>query len=496
MTTSRRCSELDAVLSAYVDHEATADEMATIEAHARTCKACASRLRRYQALTPRLEADLRALVFKADAAAAGQMKRAHFRGPPDRFALVAPRVPLFSRLATVALVLAVAVVVGIVLLRSAPVGQVPGVETGAQPSAPAAAVQTPNSPDRAPILVASISGLIDPAVAAYVHRAVSAAEDSHAGALVVVLDASGGLDGPMQQVAQDLAGSSVPTLAFIPPGRADVADARLAQSSALVGAIPAPSLDAFLLAVDGQQARTPAGPVTLATGGARIETLDMEPGEAVAHRLMDPTTAYLLFVLGLYAAFVELAHPGSLVPGATGLVCLTLASVAFAMLPTNWLGVAVLVAAVGLMALELKAATHGALVLAGVGCLVVGSVLLYAAPGSWLPLEAAVAIPPAVLIGAVGAGLIVGLLLARIAQRIHSLPPILSLEQLIGARGVSRGGLDPEGVVHVGGQLWSARLRGGSLGAGQPVRVVARHGLVLEVESATLGAATRKGTLS
>ena len=318
------------------------------------------------------------------------------------------------------------------------------------------------------MLVASIGGLVDPAVAAYVHRAVSAAEQSHAGALVLVLDASGGLDGPMQQVAQDLATSSVPTLAFIAPGRTDAADTRLAQSSGLAAALNTPNLDAFLRAVDGNEARTPAGPVTLATAGARIETFDMEPVEALAHRLMDPTTAYLLFVLGLYAAFVELAHPARLLPGATGLVCLTLASVAFVMLPTNWLGVGVLVAAVGLMALELKAATHGALVLAGVVCLIAGSVLLYSAPGSLSPVQTDVTIAPAVLVVAAGTGLVVGLLLARIARRIHDLPPVLNLEHLIGARGVSRGGLDPEGVVYVGGQLWSARLRGGRLeGASQ-----------------------------
>jgi membrane-bound serine protease (ClpP class) len=261
-------------------------------------------------------------------------------------------------------------------------------------------------------------------------------------------------------------------------------------------ALNTPNLDAFLRAVDGTEARTPAGPVTLATAGARIETFDMEPVEALAHRLMDPTTAYLLFVLGLYAAFVELAHPGALLPGATGLVCLTLASVAFAMLPTNWFGVGVLVAAVGLMALELKAATHGALVLAGVVCLIGGSVLLYSAPGSLSPVQTDVTIAPAVLVVAAGTGLVVGLLLARIARRIHDLPPVLNLEHLIGARGVSRGGLDPEGVVYVGGQLWSARLRGGRLEGGQAVRVVARHGLILEVESATLGAATRKGIVS
>ncbi|MDQ6674975.1 MAG: hypothetical protein M3069_30275, partial [Chloroflexota bacterium] len=396
----------------------------------------------------------------------------------------------------------VLVVAAVVLIRSAPTGRTPGLETAAQPSAPNSGSSSGTTvparvpPVSAPVVVASIGGLVDPVVAAYVRRAVSAAEEGHAGALVVVLDASGGLDGPMQQVAQELAKSSVPTLAFVVPGQTNVVDTTLARSSDVVADATTLNVDAFLLAADGHEARTPAGPIVLATAGARTERLQMEPLEALAHRLMDPTTAYLLFVLGLYAVFVELAHPGSLLPGATGLVCLTLASGAFAMLPTNWLGVMVLVAAVGLMALELKAATHGALVLSGVVCLVVGSVLLYAAPGSLLPDQGDITVAPAVLIGAAGTGLIVGLLLARIARRIHSLPPILSLEQLIGTRGVSRSVLDPEGVVHAGGQLWSARLRGGRLESGEPIRVVARHGLVLEVESAALGAATRKGTLS
>ncbi len=488
-TQQRRCRDLGGMLSAYVDHEATAEEMAIVEAHARTCGGCAARLKRYQALAPRVDADVRALLFEGDS----QVKRTRFRGPPERMRLAGPEpVRLLSRLGTVALVMAMIVVVGVVLARSAPLGRTPGAETAAQPSAPTAV----STPDRAPVLVASIDGLVDPAVAAYVRRAIATAEDSHAGALVIVLDASGGLDGPLQQVAQDLTNSSVPILAFIAPGRSEVADTRLAQSSGLAAAPNALNLDAFLRTVDGNAARTPAGPLTVATAGAPIRTLEMEPLEALAHRLMDPTTAYLLFVLGLYAAFIELAHPGALVPGATSLVCLSLASASFAMLPTNWLGVGVLVVAVGLMALELKAATHGALVLAGLVCLIAGSVVLYSAPGSLLPMQAEVTVAPGVLVGAAVTGLIVGLLLARIARRIHNLPPILSLDQLIGARGVSRGGLDPEGVVHVGGQLWSARLRGGRLDPGQPIRVIARHGLVLEVESAALGAATRKGTLS
>jgi len=417
-----------------------------------------------------------------------------FRGPPERARLGGPPPQrLRGRLATVAFLLAMTLCTGVVLMRSAPVGQVPTV-TGAQPGVPAGgSTQAP----RAPVLVAAIDGLVDPAIAAYVRRAVSAARAGHAGALVVVLNASGGLDGSMRQVSQDLASSAVPTLAFVAPGHSSAADTALAQAADLaVADQTTPNLDAFLGAVDGQQARTPAGPMTLATRGAPVQIFEMDPFEALEHRVLDPTTAYLLFVLGLYAVFAEFVHPGALLPGATGLVCLTLAAIAFGMLPTNWVGVAVLVAAVGLMALELKAATHGALILVGVGGLVAGSILLYAAPGWAVPMQADVTVAPAVLIGAVVSGLIVGLLLARVARGIHNLPPILSLEQLIGARGMSRGGLNPEGVVHVRGQLWSARLRGGRLESGQPVRVVARHGLVLEVESAALGAASRKGTRS
>jgi membrane-bound ClpP family serine protease len=52
---------------------------------------------------------------------------------------------------------------------------------------------------------------------------------------------------------------------------------------------------------------------------------------------------------------------------------------------------------------------------------------------------------------------------------------------LSGALGVTRSALDPHGSVRVGGQIWSARLRSGTLGPGEPVRVLGRTGLTLEV---------------
>jgi membrane-bound serine protease (ClpP class) len=90
------------------------------------------------------------------------------------------------------------------------------------------------------------------------------------------------------------------------------------------------------------------------------------------------------------------------------------------------------------------------------------------------------------------AGVLLGTLLALVVLSVHRRPRAPSLSKLIGARGTTRTLLNPDGVVHVHGQLWSARLPAGQLGPGEPIRVVGQHGLVLEVESTTFrGAATR-----
>ena len=298
MSSQKACRDFDALLSAYVDHEATADEMAIVETHTQSCAACASRLNQYATLVPRLEANIRAVLFEAEVAGA-RVEHTRFRDVTERLNHGASPVRLLSRAATLVFIVAMAFVAAAILARTAPAVQSLAVTTGAQPSPPATPatlnLPTSSSPS-APVLVASVNGLVDPAVAAYLHRAVSAADESHASALVIVLDASGGLDVPMQQVAEDLAGSSAPTLAFIAPGQANTADTLLAQSSGLVAATTTPDVEAFLRSVDGQTVQTAAGPVTLATASAPITTFEMEPLEAIAHRLLDPTTAYLLFV--------------------------------------------------------------------------------------------------------------------------------------------------------------------------------------------------------
>jgi len=251
----------------------------------------------------------------------------------------------------------------------------------------------------------------------------------------------------------------------------------------------APNLPTLLDTVEGWTVVTAAGPVTIRSRDAPIIQLDMHPVEQAFQKLFDPNVAYLLLTVGFYALVIELFHPGALVPGVTGVVCLVLAFVAFAALPMNWGGVLLILAAVALLILDLKAAAHGGLSIAGLVCFVLGSVLLYSPPGPPSPTLPDVAVAPPVLLAAAAGGALLSLLVIGTAIRIAGRGPLTGPERLSGALGVTRSALDPHGSVRVGGQVWSARLRSGTLGPGEPVRVLGRTGLTLEVAPADDAAA-------
>jgi membrane-bound ClpP family serine protease len=52
---------------------------------------------------------------------------------------------------------------------------------------------------------------------------------------------------------------------------------------------------------------------------------------------------------------------------------------------------------------------------------------------------------------------------------------------LIGQMGTVQEALDPRGIVHAGGETWSAVSTGGPIAAGAAVRIVGINGLTLSV---------------
>ncbi len=269
------------------------------------------------------------------------------------------------------------------------------------------------------------------------------------------------------------------------------ADAAVEQH---VADLVAPDLTRVLIAVEGRTVTTANGPVTIHVAGAEIRSIDPQPIELVAQKVFDPTIAYLLMTIGLFAVLIELFHPGALLPGVAGVVCLVLSFVGFAALPMNWGGVVLIVAAAALFVLDIKAAAHGGLTVAGLICFVFGSLLLYSPPGPPSPTLPDVSVGLPALVAASIVGALFSLLVVRTAMRMAGRPPITGSQRLSGATGVARSFLDPDGTVNVAGQVWSARLRSGRVEPGQPIRVLSRKGLILEVEPANaVGSSERNG---
>jgi len=214
--------------------------------------------------------------------------------------------------------------------------------------------------------------------------------------------------------------------------------------------------------------------------------------EVVAQKVFDPTIAYLLMTIGFFAILIELFHPGALVPGVTGVVCLVLSFVGFAALPMNWGGIVLILAAAALFVLDLKAAVHGGLTVAGLICFIIGSLLLYSPPGPPSPTLPDVSVGIPALVVAAGVGGLFSLLVVRTALRMSGRAPITGSQRLNGAMGVTRSLLDPHGTVNVAGQVWSARVKNGRIDAGRPIRVVSRTGLILDVEPTELSSPSER----
>lgn len=217
---------------------------------------------------------------------------------------------------------------------------------------------------------------------------------------------------------------------------------------------------------------------TLALAGARVEPWEMTARERFLSRLIDPNIAFLLLVFGILGLYIEFNHPGFILPGVAGGICLVLALFALHLLPVNYAAVLLIVLSVVLFILEAVYVSHGILAAGGVIAMVLGALMLIEAPPipelrvRW-ELALAVAIPFA----------LITVLLLRLVLRSRKWGATIGPGSLVGARGEVRQAIADgrKGMVHVAGELWTARA-GVPLAVGQQIRVVAVEGLTLRVE--------------
>lgn len=243
----------------------------------------------------------------------------------------------------------------------------------------------------------------------------------------------------------------------------------------------ASDLGDLLRKLQGREVRLDGEKVTLELQTASITTEAMTLFETIAHGIVNPNIAYLLLTLGTIALVAEFYHPGAIVPGVSGVICLILAFVALGNMPVNWGGIGLILFAFALFVLDIKVAGF-ALSIAGVISFVLGSLLLFSPFGTpTAPALPQVSISPwlvagmtSVLVGFFGIVITAGVRAQRKAA-------LMGTHILQGKTGTALSDLAPHGVVQVQSETWSATAIGHPIRAGEAVEVLGSDGLRLQV---------------
>jgi membrane-bound serine protease (ClpP class) len=235
--------------------------------------------------------------------------------------------------------------------------------------------------------------------------------------------------------------------------------------------VVAKDLDDLIAQLDGRKV---TGKGKLKLSGVAITTVQEGLRTKILKTISNPNIAYILFMIGLAGLYFELAHPGAIFPGVVGGIALILAFFSFQALPVNTAGLLLILLAAVLFILEIKVTSYGLLSIAGLTCMVLGSLMLFKDAGPQFRVAWQVFLPTIILISGFFAAV------TSLVVRAHVHRPRTGVEGLMGEVGVVKQVAETRGKVLVHGELWQAHFQE-PVGAGAKVKVVAVEGLVVTV---------------
>ena len=239
--------------------------------------------------------------------------------------------------------------------------------------------------------------------------------------------------------------------------------------------VVATDLDDLLKQLNGRSIKLNDRTVTLDTAHATIERVMPDWRSRLLAVIGDPSITYILMLLGIYGLIYEFSNPGMVLPGVVGGICLLLGLFAMQVMPISYAGLALMLLGIVLMVSEAFVPSFGALGLGGMAAFIIGSVMLIDTdqPGYGLPW--ALIIPVAVL------SALFSFFVASMALRARLRPVVTGAEELVGARGETLEDIEHEGWARVHSEQWRVRSEV-PIPRGKPIRVRARHDLILDVE--------------
>src|SRR5712691_3758846 len=230
----------------------------------------------------------------------------------------------------------------------------------------------------------------------------------------------------------------------------------------------------LLKRLDGRRLQVAEKERVLQTSGVVATAFEPDWRTRFLSVITDPSIAYILILVGIYALVFEFSNPGLVFPGVVGAICILIALYAFHLLPVNYAGLALMLVGIAFMVAELFFPAFGSLGIGGAIAFVIGSVILIDTdiPGYGVPLPLVLGIAAA---SAAFLFLVVGMLVKG-----RKRPVVSGREEMIGSPGEMLEDCEREGWARVGSETW--RIRSAApLKRGQRVRVASIEGLVLDV---------------
>jgi membrane-bound serine protease (ClpP class) len=226
--------------------------------------------------------------------------------------------------------------------------------------------------------------------------------------------------------------------------------------------------------LDGRNLEVQGKVHVLGTTGVAATAFEPDWRTRFLGTITNPTIAYVLLLLGIYAIIFEFSNPGLVLPGVAGTIALLIAMYALHLLPVSYAGLALILLGIAFMVAEVFLPAFGSLGIGGLIAFVVGSVILIDTdvPGFGVPIG--------LIAGVAAASAAFLIVVVGMAVGARRRPVVSGREAMVGSPGEVLYDFEGEGWARVQSETWRVTSRS-SMKAGQRVRVAAINGLVLEV---------------
>lgn len=245
----------------------------------------------------------------------------------------------------------------------------------------------------------------------------------------------------------------------------------------------ADNVNDLLQKIDGKEVETSKGIVVLDTKNVQIVNYEISWFQKFLGIVSDPNVAYILMMLGIWGIILEFYHPGGILPGVVGVICIILGLYGLHTLPINYAGLGLIILAIILFIAEIKITSYGMLTVGGVISLFLGSFMLIDtdSPLEIVEISLSVILTTVLIIS----GMFVFLI--WLVVRAHKRKVVTGEEGLIGeiCEVLDRIDAGKTGSVKMRGEIWNAIVPAGSdekISAKTKVKVIAVNNLTLTVQ--------------